>query len=108
MDAARIDGANELQVLGLVVLPLSKAVIATVAVLQFTFMWSDFLRPLLYLNNTNQYTISIGLQNYQAYHATSWQLVLAGTVIFIIPIFLLFWVAQRAFVSGLTLGSLKE
>jgi ABC-type glycerol-3-phosphate transport system permease component len=71
-------------------------------------MWSDFLRPLLYLNDTHQYTISIGLQNYVAYHATSWHLVLAGTVIFIIPIFLLFWVAQRTFISGLTLGSLKE
>jgi len=108
LDAARVDGANELQILGLVVMPLSKAVLATVAVLQFTFMWSDFLRPLLYLNDTHQYTISIGLQNYQAYHTTSWHLVLAGTVIFITPIFLIFWVAQRTFVSGLTLGSLKE
>jgi len=108
LDAARVDGANEWQIIRHVVFPLSGAAIATIAVLNFTFMWSDFLRPLLYLNETSQYTLSIGIQNYQAHHQTSWHLVLAATVIFITPIFLTFWVAQRTFISGLTLGSVKE
>jgi multiple sugar transport system permease protein len=103
LDAARVDGADELQILGYVVIPLSKAAIATVAVLNFTFMWSDFVRPLLYLNETERYTLSIGLENYQEHH-----LALSATVLFMIPIFLTFWAAQRTFMSGLTLGSLKE
>jgi multiple sugar transport system permease protein len=108
LDAARVDGADELQILGYVVIPLSKAAIATVAMLNFTFMWSDFVRPLLYLNETERYTLSIGLENYQEHHATSWHLALSATVLFMIPIFLTFWAAQRTFISGLTLGSLKE
>jgi multiple sugar transport system permease protein len=108
LDAARVDGASELQIIRYVVIPLSGAAIATIAVLNFTFMWSDFLRPLLYLNEASHFTLSIGIQSYQAHHATSWHLVLAATVIFILPIFITFWTAQRTFISGLTLGSVKE
>jgi multiple sugar transport system permease protein len=108
LDAARVDGANDFQVMRYVVIPLSGAAIATVAVLNFTFMWSDFVRPLLYLNDSSLYTLSIGIQDYQSHHATSWHLVLAATVIFILPIFITFWAAQRTFISGLTLGSVKE
>jgi multiple sugar transport system permease protein len=108
LDAARVDGASEFQVVKNVVFPLSAPAIVTVAVLNFTFMWSDFVRPLLYLNNSSQYTLSIGIQEYQSHHATSWHLVLAATVIFMLPIFLTFWAAQRTFISGLTLGSVKE
>jgi multiple sugar transport system permease protein len=108
LDAGRVDGANDFQVIRYIVFPLSAPAIATVAVLNFTFMWSDFVRPLLYLNDSSLYTLSIGIQEYQSHHATSWHLVLAATVIFMLPIFLTFWAAQRTFISGLTLGSVKE
>jgi len=108
LDAARIDGASEWQIVRRIIFPLSRAAIVTVAVLNFAFMWADFFRPLLYLNKTSLYTLSIGIQNYQSHHQTSWHLVLAATVIFIAPIFLAFWFAQRAFISGLTLGSVNE
>lgn len=76
LDAARVDGANDFQLIRYMVIPLSAAAIATVAVLNFTFMWSDFVRPLLYLNNSALYTLSIGIQDYQSHHATSWNLCL--------------------------------
>lgn len=107
-DAARVDGASDWQIFTKIVLPLSKPVIATVTIFTFLGTWNDFLGPLLYLNNPKLFTMSIGLQDYQGHYSASWNLLMAASVIFTVPIIVAFFFAQRTFIEGVKLTGLKE
>jgi len=108
-DAARIDGAGSLGVLWRVILPLSRAPVATLAVLAFMAHWNDLIGPVLYLSGTNSMTLTVGLAALQGGDlASRVDLVLAGAIVSIVPILILFLVAQRSFVRGIAIGGLKD
>lgn len=107
-DAARVDGASEFQIFTQIVLPLSKPVLATIAVFTFLYAWNDFTGPLLFLTSPQNYTMAIGLQDFQGQHTVAYNLLMAASVIFTIPIIIAFFFAQKTFIQGIKLTGLKE
>jgi len=107
-DAARVDGASDWQIFTQLILPLSKPVLATVTVFTFLWTWNDFLGPLLYLTDPKLYTMALGLQAFQGRHNVAWNLLMAASVIFTLPIIVAFFFAQRTFIEGVKMTGLKE
>ncbi|MGE5124264.1 MAG: carbohydrate ABC transporter permease [Acidobacteriaceae bacterium] len=107
-DAARVDGASEFQIFTKVILPLSKPVIATVIVFTFLYTWNDFTGPLLYLTDPTHFTMALGLQDFQGQHSVTWNLLMAASVVFTVPIVVAFFFAQKTFIQGVKLTGLKE
>jgi len=106
-DAARVDGANEWQIFTQVVLPLSTPALATVAVLTFLYSWNDLQGPLLYLNSTEKLTLSIGLLQFKNLHQVHWNLMMAASAIFALPVIVLFFFGQKSFIQGVKLTGIK-
>jgi len=106
-EAARIDGATRLGVLFKVVLPLSGPALATVAVVTFLWTWNDFLWPLITIYNPNNMTLQLGLLTFQGAHQTNTHLLMAANVMSMIPVLLLFLLAQRWFIRGIATTGLK-
>lgn len=107
IEAARIDGAGNNRIMFLVVLPLARPVIATVVIMTVLSSWTAFIGPLLFLNNNSTFTLSIGLQQYQSQHFTAYNLLLAASVLFIIPVLAVFLAGQRYFVRGVARAGIK-
>jgi multiple sugar transport system permease protein len=106
-EAARIDGANEWRTFWSVILPLAKPALATVAVFQFIRSWTDYLNPLIYLNDQNLYTLQLGLQQYSSQYGREWGLLMAAAVLISLPPIIIFFLTQRTFVQGVTLTGIK-
>ena len=106
-DAARIDGASEFQIFYRIILPLSKPVLATIIIFTFLWAWNDFLRPLLYLNNPEHFTLALGLQDFQGQRNVAWNLLMAAATVFTLPVIILFFFAQRTFIEGIKLSGMK-
>lgn len=106
-DAARIDGAGYLKVFWRIILPLSKPALAVVAVLGFMGVWNAFLWPLIMLNSTSKFTLPVGLQLLNSQHGTDWTVLMAGDVIGLIPVVIVYLAAQKYFVQGITMTALK-
>lgn len=106
-DAARMDGCSRLGILYRIILPLSKAPISALAVFIFMFQWNSFLWPLIVLNSKEKYTLQIGLAMLRGDLGTEWPLVMAATTLATVPLVLLFLVAQKQFIRGITLTGLK-
>lgn len=106
-DAARIDGASELQILIHVVLPLARPALGMVALFQFMWAWGDYLKPLIYLRRSEQFTVALGLTQFLGEYRTEWALLMAATVVTVSPVIILFFVTQRSFIEGITLTGLK-
>jgi multiple sugar transport system permease protein len=106
-EAARIDGASRLGVLFKIVLPLSGPVLATVAVVTFLWTWNDFLWPLVTLYSPNNMTLQLGLTTFQGAHQVNTHLLMAANVMSVLPVLLLFFVAQRFFIRGIATSGLK-
>jgi multiple sugar transport system permease protein len=96
-EAARVDGARRLTVFFRIVLPLSGPALSTLAALTFLDSWNNFLWPLIAVNQTNQMTLPLGLATFQSAHSTEWTLLMAGNVMSLIPIMIVFFAAQRYF-----------
>lgn len=107
IDAARIDGAGDLRIWASIVLPLSKAALAVVAVFSFIGAWNDFLGPLLYLMDDDKYTLAIGLARLQGQYSSDWGRMMAMSVVMTLPLVALFFLAQRTFVEGIRIGGVK-
>ena len=107
-DAARVDGASELDIFLTIVLPLSVPVLATVTVFTFLYAWNDFQGPLLYLTSPQNFTMSLGLQDFKSQRTVAWNLLMAASVVFTIPIIIAFFFAQKTFIQGIKLTGLKE
>jgi multiple sugar transport system permease protein len=109
VDAARVDGANEFQIMWHVVVKLAKPAIMAIALFQFLYCWNDFFGPLIYAgNNANIYTISVGLQQFTSIHrGVLWNLQMAASLLFMLPVIVLFFFAQKAFIEGVTLTGVK-
>src|SRR3954471_10849480 len=106
-EAAYIDSANEWRIFWSVVLPLAKPALATVAVFQFIRSWTDYLNPLIYLNDQNLYTLQLGLQQYSSQYGREWGLLMAAAVLISLPPIIIFFLTQRTFVQGVTLTGIK-
>ncbi len=106
-EAARIDGASRLGVLFKIVLPLSAPALATVAVVTFLWTWNDFLWPLVTLFSPKNYTLQLGLTTFQGAHQTNTNLLMAANVMSMVPVLLLFFLAQRYFIRGIATTGLK-
>jgi ABC-type glycerol-3-phosphate transport system permease component len=106
-DAALIDGCSRFRIYWNIILPLAKPVLATVTIFAFMGAWNDYLGPLIYLGNRDQYTMSLGLQAFVQYQRREWGLLMAASVMMIAPIILMFFVAQKSFVQGITVTGLK-
>ena len=99
-ESARVDGASRLKVLWRIVLPLSLPALATLAALTFLDSWNNFLWPLIVVTSTDQMTLPLGLATFQGAHSTEWTLLMAGNVMSLIPMLLIFFTAQRYFIRS--------
>jgi multiple sugar transport system permease protein len=107
-DAARVDGASEWQIFTRIVLPLSVPVLAAITVFTFLWAWNDFTGPLLFLHSARNFTMALGLQDFQGQHTMVWNQLMAASVMFTIPIIIAFFFAQKTFIQGIKLTGMKE
>lgn len=105
-EAARMDGANSFRIWWQIIMPLSGPVIATLAIFNFQGAWNDFLWPLVVTNEESMRTIPIGLASFQGQFYTEWHLLMAGSVIALLPILILYVLGQNWFVKGITLSGM--
>jgi ABC-type glycerol-3-phosphate transport system permease component len=106
-DAARIDGANTFQIIWHVILPIVRPAIATVAIFTFQSTWNDFLAPLIYLHDQSKYTVSLGLSFFRSNYDVQWAYLMAASLTVTLPIILVFFLAQKTFIEGITLTGTK-
>ena len=108
LDAARVDGCGEFRILTTVVLRLAKPGIAAVALFSILYTFNDFFLPLLYtIDAPNKWVVSIGLEQFRSLHQVQWNLTMAATLLVMAPVIVLFFLAQKAFVEGVTLTGVK-
>lgn len=107
-DAARVDGASEWQIFTQIVLPLSIPVLATITVFTFLYAWNDFTGPLLFLNSPRNFTMALGLQDFQGQNIIIWNQLMAAATVFTLPIIIAFFFAQKTFIQGIKLTGSKE
>ena len=106
--AARMDGANTLQTIWYILLPLIAPALATVAIFTFQATWNDFLGPLIYLHDQAYYTITLGLNFFRATYNVNWAYLMAASLTTMLPTVLIFFLAQRFFIEGITLAGLQS
>jgi multiple sugar transport system permease protein len=107
LEAARIDGAGEWRIFSQIVLPLLKPIMVTLAIFTFLAAWNDFMWPLIVLTGQEHYTLPLGLASLAREHAQDSELMMAGSVITVLPVLLLFLAMQRHYLQGLLMGSVK-
>ena len=107
LDAARIDGYSEYGIYFKIVLPLSKPVIATLAIFSFVTIWNDFMGPMIYFDSTRLRTIPLGIRMFLGQFSTEYGLVMAASVVSLVPVFVVFLFFQRFFVQGIATSGLK-
>ena len=106
-EAAYIDGASRFDVFWRIILPLSRPALVLVVVFTFVGTWNDFLQPLIYLNDPELFTVSLGLSFFQGARETNWNLLMAGSLLATIPPLILFFIAQRQLIGGISIEGLK-
>ena len=107
LDAARLDGCSHWQTLWKIVVPINNSSLVTMGLFAFLFAWNDFLWPLLVTNKESMRTIQIGLQVFAGRYQTEWTYMMAGTVSATLLPLILFIIAQKSFISGLSRSGLK-
>jgi multiple sugar transport system permease protein len=108
LDAARVDGCGELRILTTVVTRMAKPAIAAVALFSFLYTFNDFFLPLLYTGeNPSRWPLQVGLAQFRSLHQVQWNLTMAATLLVMAPVIALFFLAQRAFIEGVTLTGVK-
>jgi multiple sugar transport system permease protein len=106
-EAALLDGASHFTIWSRVVMPLSKTALATVGVFSFIYNWRDFMGPLLYLNDPHKQTLELGLQTFNAAQQQKFHLLMAGSVMVMLPLVIIFFLGQRYFVKGIVMSGIK-
>jgi multiple sugar transport system permease protein len=108
IEAARMDGATDFQIYRKVILPLCLPILTTLAIFTFMTIWNDFLWPLIALTDDSMYTLPVALANLMQEHVRDPELMMAGSVITIIPVIVVFLALQKYYISGIMLGGVKE
>ncbi|MGQ9632244.1 MAG: carbohydrate ABC transporter permease [bacterium] len=110
-DSAKIDGCGIFGIYWRIILPLAKPALATVAIFNFMWTWNDFMGPLIYLQSTDKFTLALGLNFFRtagsAYGTTEWNLLMAASIITLVPCIVLFFFAQRYFIQGVVITGVK-
>jgi len=106
-DAARVDGANPWQIYRHIYVPLAKPALATLAIFTFMWTWNDLIDPLIYLRDLQTYTVTVGLAFFKGQFVGKWPEMMAGALVSLLPMIVLFIVAQRHFVRGIALTGIK-
>lgn len=107
IESAKVEGCNQFQIFWRIVLPLSKTVMAVIAILTFMDSWNTFFWPLLVTNTMEMQTIQVGLKNFRFANTTYFSPMMAGATISAVPMFILFFSLQRYFLEGVTVGAVK-
>lgn len=105
-EAATMDGANTYQIIRHIIVPLSTPILAVISVLSFKDIWNDFFGPLLYLNDSSKYTLSIGLAYFNGQYTVDMGVLMAASTIIMLPLVIVFFFAQKSFVEGISLTGL--
>lgn len=108
IEAAKMDGATELQIYYRVILPLCKPILVTLGLFTFMGTWNDFLWPLIVMTDSNMYTMPVALANLMSEHVQDTELMMAGSVITIVPVLVVFLALQKYYIKGIMMGSVKE
>jgi multiple sugar transport system permease protein len=106
-EAAMIDGCNRWQIFRLIIIPISKPALATLATFTFMNCWRDFMWPLIMTNSQQMRTLPVGLSAFMTDYTTDWPLMMAAAMMMVIPMIIIFVLCQKWFVSGIQLGSVK-
>jgi multiple sugar transport system permease protein len=106
-EAAFMDGASEWQILWYIMLPLVKPALAAIALLTFIGRYQDYMGPLIYLSNMQQWTISLGLKMFQNMYGLQWQLMMAASVLSMLPMIILYFLTQKTLIQGVTMTGIK-
>jgi multiple sugar transport system permease protein len=106
-EAAYLDGATPPQVLWKIILPLAKPALIVVTIFTFIAVWNDFLGPLIYIDDNDKYTLALGLRFFSGMYNAQWDFLMAASTAVMLPILLLFFIAQRYFIEGITLTGIK-
>jgi ABC-type glycerol-3-phosphate transport system permease component len=106
-EAARVDGAGAFRIWWSVLLPLARPVLATITILSAIHHWNDFLRPLVYLNSEEMKTVALGLSLFKSEYLVEWNLMMAAAALMLLPILVVFFLAQRYFVQGIVMTGIK-
>jgi multiple sugar transport system permease protein len=107
LDAARIDGAGEFRIYWSLVLPLCRPILVTLAIFTFLGTWNDFMWPLIVLTDSSMYTLPVALANLLGEHVQDTELMMAGSVLTVLPVMLLFVALQKYYIAGIMLGGMK-
>lgn len=107
LEAARIDGAGELRIYWSIVMPLARPILATLAIFTFMSTWNDFMWPLIVLTDQSHYTLPVSIASLVGEHAQDVELMMAGSVVTVLPVLALFLFLQRYYIAGLMMGSVK-
>ncbi|AQQ54968.1 carbohydrate ABC transporter permease [Planococcus lenghuensis] len=105
IEAAKMEGASHFYIWRKIGIPLTKPALATVAIFSFNGAWNDFLGPLLYLNDSELYTLQIGLQVFKGQVSTQWNYLMAGSLLVLLPVIILFFIFQKYFIQGMNIQS---
>jgi multiple sugar transport system permease protein len=100
-ESARLDGASEFRIFVQIALHLAKPALATCALFQFLGTWNDFMGPLIYVNDPSKYTLAYGLQQFMSAYGGQWTQLMAASIVFTLPIIVLFFFAQKTFIQGI-------
>lgn len=107
LEAARIDGAGEMRIFFQIVLPMLKPVLVTLSIFTFMAAWNDFMWPLIVLTDQDRYTLPVALASLSREHVMDVEMMMAGAVVTVVPVLVLFLLLQRYYIQGLLLGSVK-
>ena len=106
-EAARIDGLSEYGIYARIILPLTKPAIATLVILTATFIWNDFMGPLIYLSSQRNMTVQVGLRMFVGQHGSQYAYIMTGSVLSILPLAVIFFLAQKYFIEGIATTGIK-
>jgi multiple sugar transport system permease protein len=106
-EAARLDGASNLRIWWHIILPLSRPVLVAVGIFSFVYHWNDFLLPLIYLQSEGNKTLALGLRAFISPTDASWNISMAASMFLVIPVLIVFFVAQRQFIRGVVMTGIQ-
>ncbi|OZB93632.1 carbohydrate ABC transporter permease [Paenibacillus sp. XY044] len=107
-EAARVDGFNEWRIFWRIIMPLAAPGVSTLAIFTFTYMWNDYLAPLIYLNDDTLKTLQLGLKAFQTEHTMDYGLLMAGTLLSTLPMIIVFLIGERFFIQGVATTGMKN
>ena len=106
-DSAKIDGCSHMRFFLTIVLPLTKPALATLVIFTFMAQWNDFLGPLIFINDRQKITLSLGLRAFQQQYTAQWNYMMAASIVSMLPTLIIFFFSQKYFIEGITFTGIK-